>query len=139
MSKQEYLLLFASDFCVFDLKVLPTAATLTGTDVVHLTDTAHERYGTSVVVGTVMVGLRRIRSHHLKHCLHFFIFLRKLWESKNPCSWFLQSGKRHTVRGKDLKCVYDVTFTFDFLCILYLGLAAVILVLMLHDGTVSSR
>lgn len=110
MSKQEYLLLFASDFCVFDLKVLPTAATLTGTDVVHLTDTAHERYGTSVVVGTVMVGLGRIWSHHLKHCLHFFIFLRKLWESKNPCSWFLQSGKRHTVRGKDLKCVYDVTF-----------------------------
>lgn len=41
------MLLFASDFCVFDLKVLPTAATLTGTNVVHLTDTAHERYGTS--------------------------------------------------------------------------------------------
>lgn len=51
------MLLFAGDFCGFDLKVLPAAATLTGPSVVHLSDTARERCGISVVVGTVMVGL----------------------------------------------------------------------------------
>lgn len=44
------MLLFASDFCGFGLKVLPAAATLTGPSVVHLSDTAREMCGISVVV-----------------------------------------------------------------------------------------
>lgn len=51
-----------------------------------------------------------IRSYHVQHCLHLLIFLRKLWQSKNPCSWFSQSGKRYIFQRKALKCVCDVTF-----------------------------
>lgn len=71
------MLLFASDFCGFDLKVLPAAATLTGTRVVHLTDTAHERCSISVVVETVMVGLGRVWSYHVEHS-PLFHFLDKV-------------------------------------------------------------
>lgn len=83
---------------------------LMGPSVVHLSDTARERYGISVVVGIVMVGLGRIWSYHIQHCLHFLIFLRKLQESKNPCNWFSKSGKRYIFQRKDLKCVCDITF-----------------------------
>lgn len=48
---REQNLLFAGVLCGFDLRVLPVTATLTMTSVVYPTDTAHESYDTTVVVG----------------------------------------------------------------------------------------